>query len=325
MNESKIKKWKKKIGIFVIIAVFGMVIAAYTKTYFCYAQKYQKHERIFGATYMTMNNQFYKVINNEIKLKVEENGDHLIALDPALDQKKQNEQIRYLIKKGVDVIFLNPVDWKKVKPGLEAAKKAGIPVIVIDTPVYDNDLVNMTIVSDNYQAGVQCAQDMMKKRDKANIVLLTHKKTKSGEDRIRGFLDTIEGHAGYRIIASADTEGQIERSLPKVEDIVEKYDNIDVIMALNDPAAMGALAALDSKNYGREVLVYGVDGSPEAKKLIQEGYMTGTSAQFPKQMGDTAIEAAYQLLNEKTIPKIKEISVEMITKANISQFDINRW
>ena len=47
--------------------------------------------------------------------------------------------------------------------------------------------------------------------------------------------------------------------------------------------------------------------------------MTGTSAQFPKQMGDTAIEAAYQLLNEKTIPKTKEISVEMITKANISQ------
>ena len=96
-------------------------------------------------------------------------------------------------------------------------------------------------------------------------------------------------------------------------------------MALNDPAAMGALAALDSKNYNRDVLVYGVDGSPEAKKLIEEGLMTGTSAQFPKQMADTAIEAAYQLMEGKTIPKTKEISVEMITKTNISQFDINRW
>ena len=138
-------------------------------------------------------------------------------------------------------------------------------------------------------------------------------------------MDTIEGHDGYRIIDSADTEGQIERSLPKVEDIVEKHDDIDVIMALNDPAAMGALAALDSKNYNRDVLVYGVDGSPEAKKLIEEGLMTGTSAQFPKQMADTAIEAAYQLMEGKAIPKTKEISVEMITKTNISQFDINRW
>lgn len=297
MNTSKMRKWKKRAGIVIVVIVFGMVIAAYARTYFCYAKKYQKHERIFGATYMTMNNQFYKIINNEIKLKVEENGDHLIALDPALDQEKQNEQINYLIEKKADVIFLNPVDWKKVKPGLEAARKAGIPVIVIDTPVYDEDLVDMTIVSDNYQAGVQCARDMMAKRDNANIILLTHKNTKSGEDRIQGFLDTIKGHEGYRVIDSADTEGQIERSLPKVEEIVEEHDNIDVIMALNDPAAMGALAALDSKNYSRDVLVYGVDGSPEAKKLIQEGLMTGTSAQFPKQMADTAIEAAYQLIN----------------------------
>ena len=165
MDKNKILSWKKRAGICIIIAFFGLIIAIYMKTYFCYAQKYQKHKRVFGATYMTMNNQFYKVINNEIKLQVEENGDHLIALDPALDSEKQNEQIKYLVKKGVDVIFLNPVDWKKIKTGLEAAKKAGIPVIVIDTPVYDDDLFDMTIVSDNYQAGVQCAKYMMKKRN----------------------------------------------------------------------------------------------------------------------------------------------------------------
>ena len=54
----------------------------------------------------------------------------------------------------VDAIFLNPVDWKAVEPGLVAAKKAKIPVIVIDSQVYRNDLVAMTIVSDNYKAGV---------------------------------------------------------------------------------------------------------------------------------------------------------------------------
>ncbi|HIX66979.1 MAG TPA: sugar ABC transporter substrate-binding protein [Candidatus Anaerostipes excrementavium] len=325
MQDYLMQNWKNKGKIVILFILFGMIFAIYAKTYFCYAQKYEKQKRVFGATYMTMNNQFYKIINNEIKLQVEKNGDHLIALDPALDWEKQNEQIHYLIQKKVDVIFLNPVDWKKIKPGLEEAKEAGIPVIVIDTPVYDEDLVDMTIVSDNYQAGVQCAKDMMKKRTSANIVLLTHKNTKSGEDRIRGFLDTLKGKTGYQIIDSADTEGQIERSLPKVEKIIEEHDDIDVIMALNDPAAMGALAALDSKDYGREVLVYGVDGSPEAKKLIQEDMMTGTSAQFPKQMGDTAIESAYQLIDKKSISKTKVVPVEMITKENIKQFDINRW
>ena len=61
-------------------------------------------------------------------------------------------------------------------------------------------------------------------------------------------------------------------------------------MGLNDPAAMGALAALDSKGAREGVLVYGIDGSPEGKKLIKEGMMTGTAAQSPKQMADTAIK-----------------------------------
>ena len=89
---------------------------------------------------MTMNNEFYKVVNNQIRMQVEKNGDEMITLDPALDQKKQNEQIKQLVKRKVDAIFLNSVDWKEVESGLKAAKKAKIPVIVIDSQVYRNDL-----------------------------------------------------------------------------------------------------------------------------------------------------------------------------------------
>ena len=95
---------------------------------------------------------------------LEKNGNQMITLDPALDQKKQNEQIKQLVKRKVDAIFLNPVDWKAVEPGLVAAKKAMIPVLVIDSQVYRNDLVAMTIVSDNYKAGVLCAKGMMSKK-----------------------------------------------------------------------------------------------------------------------------------------------------------------
>lgn len=64
---------------------------------------------------MMMNNEFYKVVNNQIRMQVEKNGDEMITLDPALDQKKQNEQIKQLVKRKVDAIFLNSVDWKEVE------------------------------------------------------------------------------------------------------------------------------------------------------------------------------------------------------------------
>ena len=47
----------------------------------------------FGATYMTLNNPFFVLLNNGIRDVVEANGDILIALDHALDLNKQINQI----------------------------------------------------------------------------------------------------------------------------------------------------------------------------------------------------------------------------------------
>ena len=48
-----------------------------------------------------------------------------------------------------------------------------------------------TVVSDNYDAGVKCALDMMQRFEKARIVLLEHQNVLSAVDRINGFLDTV--------------------------------------------------------------------------------------------------------------------------------------
>ena len=81
---------------------------------------------------MTMNNPFYKIINNEILKVVEKNNDTLITLDPELDVDKQNEQIYKFIDQKVDGIFINPIDFEQIEPALQAAKRANIPVIIID-------------------------------------------------------------------------------------------------------------------------------------------------------------------------------------------------
>lgn len=53
---------------------------------------------------------------------------------------------------------------------IKSSKKAKIPVIVVDAPIYDESLVNCSIASNNYDAGVLCAKDMMSKRDHAKII-----------------------------------------------------------------------------------------------------------------------------------------------------------
>ncbi len=279
----------------------------------------------FGATYMTTNNRFYEIINDEIRSVVESNGDILVTRDAALDKNKQMQQIYEFIKLKVKAIFINPVDWKQIKPALIAAKNAGIPVIVVDTPVYDDKLVACTVISDNYDAGVQCAKYLMKSKSKANIMLIEHSKAKSGIDRIKGFVDTIGASKQYKIVAAGDSEGQLDKTMSLVDDLIKKHTNVDAIMALNDPSALGALAALKENGLLGKVMVFGVDGSPEAKTMIHDGFMTATSAQFPNKIGHIAAEKAYDILKGKRLKRDVIVPISLISKENLLKYEISGW
>ncbi|MCX4130476.1 sugar ABC transporter substrate-binding protein [Megamonas funiformis] len=306
------------------IIIFFMVLIIFTVTYNIYTAPVAKH-KVFGVSYMTMNNPFYKIINNEILKVVEKNNDTLITLDPELDVDKQNEQIYKFIDQKVDGIFINPIDFEQIEPALQAAKRANIPVIIIDAPVSDESLVNCTIVSDNYDAGVQCAKDMMERLDSANIVLLKHTTAKSAKERIEGFLSVIDNNEKYKVINEAECDGQLEIAMPKMQEIIKQTPDIDVVMALNDPSALGALAALE-KNNKNDVMVYGIDGTPEIKALIGRNQMiVGTVAQSPIKMGQIAVENMYNILNGKKVEKNIIIPISLINKENLFKYDEDRW
>jgi len=74
---------------------------------------------------------------------------------------------------------------------LNKAHKKGIKIVVVDSQMADKAHVDATLLSDNYQAGVLCAKALMKKKKRANILLLEHYSAMSANDRIRGFTDTL--------------------------------------------------------------------------------------------------------------------------------------
>ena len=65
---------------------------------------------LIGASYMTMNNEFYKIVSEEISQKVEAEGDQLILRDPALSVDRQIEQIKEMLNIDVcNCIFFNDI------------------------------------------------------------------------------------------------------------------------------------------------------------------------------------------------------------------------
>lgn len=282
---------------------------------------------VFGATYMTMNNPYFTSLNGSIRDVVEAHGDVLLTRDPAQDAERQNKEIHEMIEEGMTVLFANAADSEKIAPALQECKERGVAVFVVDTEVKDTKNVISTIQSDQFEAGRLVATDMKKKRPEgARVIVLYHETIASTVERLDGFMAEIEGDDRYKVVMKIGNTSEIEVANSEMNRLLKNFRKFDVVFGNNDPSALGALAALDQYRMGDDgILVYGVDGSPDAKKMIIEGKMAGTAAQYPIEMGKVAAETAYKYLNGEEVPESIRVRVSMMNSDNLDENNSRGW
>jgi len=287
--------------------------------------KKEKKGRTFGYTCMQLSNPFFTILEKTIREEVEKNGDKLITVDPAMDPVKQINQIEDLISQKIDAIFVNPVDWEAIRPALVALNKAKIPIINFDAEVKDMDLVTAYAGSDNRNAGYVCGVDLVKRFPNGGpIAILDSPTMNSVRDRIDGFNDAIAGK-GFTVVFQKDARGDLPTATNITEDMLQSNPEVIAVMGGNDPTALGILAACKTANR-TNILIYGVDGSPEAKAAIaQGGQFTGSGAQSPIDIARQSVILAYKILNKEPYDKRVPVKTFMINKDNVAQYGTTGW
>lgn len=277
-----------------------------------------------GYVPSTMNNPFWQAILDGINEQIDGESVSVRTVDPQADQSKMNDMVGDLIASGVDAIILGPYDTTGVQPALQAAADANIPVINIDTPVDDIDLVETVVASDNKKAGALVAEDMMERLDKGSDIAVIN--CPAGQACIQR-LDGFKAKAGdyFNIVQELDGKGELATSLTLTEDILQSNPDVKAIFGVNDPMALGAVQALAAHPEMGEVLVYGVDGSPDGKTAVSDGTMTGTGAQSPHKIGREAARAALDVLAGKTVDKQIVVDTFLVTKDNVEDYGTEGW
>lgn len=269
----------------------------------------------------TLNNTFMTAISDQLKKEIEADGDTLVVLDPQYDQAKQNSMMQDAVTQGVDGIFLIAVDSQGVREGIQKAKDKKIPVIAIDNPVADTDLVAATVASDNYQAGLINGQQMAKDfPNGAKIAIIDFPEAQACVDRLEGFKKGLgDNISKFKIVGQQDGKASLEKSLPIAEDFIQANPDLQALFAINDPSALGAVAAFKSAGKLKGIKIYTVDGSPDGKKAFMDGEITLTVAQSPKKLATTSYEAMKKILAGETIEKKILVPTFAITKEFIEQ------
>ena len=302
------------------------------------------HEGIkVGITLMTTNNPYFKVMVDRVRKIVEEdlNGE-LIVSDGQFEVSKQTSDVQDMIVQGIDLLLYNAVDSDASDAAVSAAKEAGIPVLALDVDAAGPR--DMHIASDNYKAGKLCGEYTAERLDgEGKIGIVTGTPITSIRLRKKGFMDVISQYEDIEVVSELNGETNRTRSMQVAENMLQANRDLDAIFGVNDPTALGILAATESAGRDDELFITGVDGSPDGVDAVQEGTaFMATAAQNPAQIAEYGLEYGLRLLegeeveeglemseeeaeNSDKIPESLIVDVKLITEDNAENFSWSNW
>jgi len=277
-----------------------------------------------GVSLLTLDNPFFKVIGDNIVSEGKKRGYDAVVVSGDKDVAKQSNQIKDFIVKKVSAIVLSPCDSKSIVPVIQEANAAGIPVFTVDIPCHEPGVKIATqIATDNYGGGKEAAKAMIDALGEAGgkIAILHFKQAESCQLRVKGFREVIDAHnaegkSKVDIVAELESGGAKDQGYKAAEDTLQANPDLRGIFAINDPAALGARAALEKAGKTDQVVIVGFDGQPEGKQAIKEGKIYADPIQFPDKMGVQIVDAIIQQSKGETLPPQMLIPTSLYKKAD---------
>lgn len=283
-------------------------------------------KKVVGFAQMGNDNPWRVAQTKSMRDEAAKRGYELIVTDAQGQMSKQVSDVEDLIARRVDAIFLPPQQFEGIKPALDAAKAAKIPVFLLDreaagTPGQDF----VTFIGSNFvEEGQRVGEWVVKNTGgNAGVVILEGTAGSSvARDRNQGFMDAIKGSPGIKILASQPADFVRANGQKVMENLIQAHGKeIKVVYAHNDEMALGAIQALKSAGIdpGQEVLVVSVDGQKSALEAIIAGDMNVTVECNPR-FGPIAFDTYEKFKAGEQIPPKIIVPDQFFDTTNAAQF-----
>ncbi len=241
------------------------------------------------------------------------------------DREQQINIVQNFIARGIDAIALCPLDEVALMRPVSAARKRGIPVIIVDSGLQGDDY-DAFIATDNYGAGELAAQqlhDMLGGKGKVILVRFNEGSNSTGL-REDGFLSWMQKNAPGITMLSSDqyTGTTMELALKTGQNLLNRFPDVDGIFCPNEMSTFGLTRALKTAGKAGTVKLIGFDYTEPIAEAIRDDSISGVVVQDPYTMGYQSVRAAYDVLMGRSVEPLVETKVVFVTKQNIDAPEI---
>jgi simple sugar transport system substrate-binding protein len=239
----------------------------------------------------------------------------LIYSDAQQRQENQIKALRSFIARKVNAILVTALVETGYGPVLQEAKRAGIPVVMIDRDVAAEDRgLRLTIMgSDFVKEGEKTAlwlADYMKKKgldDGQKTINIVELQGTTGSapaiERYNGFRNIMKDHPNWKITRSQTGNFTSSEGKQVMEAFLKADKNIDVLYAHNDQMALGAIQAIKEAGLrpGKDIIIVAIDAVKGAFEAMVAGEMNASIECSPL-LGPQAVQAMRDLRDGKKLP-----------------------
>ncbi|MDW8845030.1 substrate-binding domain-containing protein [Erwinia sp. MMLR14_017] len=282
----------------------------------------QAKEMKVGVALANFDLNFISILRSQMALELKKEDLDGQFVDAKGDVALQAQQVDDFINQGVDAIILNPVDTQGVKPMMNAASSAGIPLIFVNRKPEVKLPAGMAYVGSDSALGGEMEMEALAKKMqyKGNVaILMGALSNEEARERTRATEAVIAKYKEMKVVEKQTAKWQRNEAVDVVSSWLLNGTPINAIAANNDEMAIGAIMALNQAG-NKDILVAGIDGTPDGVKFVQSGRMTLTIFQDARGQATGAVKVARALLDKKKVETYNWIPYKTITPENYQQF-----
>lgn len=278
----------------------------------------------------TLSAPFYVALEAAVRNTVQQYGMQYISTDGQADIARQVIAVEDLLSKGIDILILNPIDPKALKPVVAAATAQGVKVFIVDSYIEDDAAYLSAVFADNQRNGEILGEWLVNNApvDEFNIAIISgNQGNPVGREKRLGFIRGLSdaqlhstGKVNFRVLAQGWGGWNNTGGLKAMEDILVAHPKVNVLLAENDAMAMGALRAITEMNLQQQITILGYDAQKEALKLIMDKRYAATALNSPEILGTTVVETVARYLNDEDIRRVQYTPSVLIDSKNAAQY-----
>ncbi|HML38102.1 MAG TPA: sugar ABC transporter substrate-binding protein [Bacillota bacterium] len=208
------------------------------------------------------------------------------------------EQIQILEQALVnppDVFLIVPADSKGITPAIEKINQAGIPVIDVNTRMYDESLDVLCYTGfenvDGAKMAVVEGAKIAKNGGKNVIILEGVTGAQTSIDRTTGVKQAID-ELGLTLTDIQPTDYNRVKAKEVMTSLLAAHPDIDMVFGASGEVALGAAEAIRAANRQDEITIVTINAYKELIDAIKEGKIALTVDDQSWRQGELGLEAA---------------------------------